>query len=389
MRKLKSWPRSEYFRYDVAAVLLGAALLVFLLATAKYGVSAPDEGYYYTVAHRLSLGEKMIADEWNLAQLVHLLNLLPNLLYMKLTGGTEGLILFMRYLFIEINTVFYAYIYVKLRPYKGWGVAAAFLFARVPLIAAAVAGLGNGMFHVGGGIEVMNSSEKAGPLGLFVSPGAIGLFLGRFCAGFFKAAWFIPVGLLIAFGALILLPGVKRRFVSGNAEFSLETPPRGAIMLVLLFLVVALRSFMGTTPAFSAGEYLSPLPALWAGLIPVLALAFGKAAGGYLADAVGGRLTAILSLGVCAVLLFIPGAPVAKLAALFLFNMTMPLTLHAARLILKGAKGAAFGLLTAALFVGIIPMLLSFSAPSSGVLYGCLALVSLAMLVPCMGKERA
>ena len=268
-------------------------------------------------------------------------------------------------------------------------VAAAFLFVRAPLAAAVIAGLGNGMFHVGGGIEVMNSSEKAGPLGLFVSPGAIGLFLGRFCAGFFKAAWFIPVGLLIAFGALILLPGVKRRFVSGNAEFSLEAPPRGAIMLVLLFLVVALRSFMGTTPAFSAGEYLSPLPALWAGLIPVLALALGKAAGGYLADAVGGRLTAILSLGVCAVLLFIPGAPVAKLAALFLFNMTMPLTLHAARLILKGAKGAAFGLLTAALFVGIIPMLLSFSAPSSGVLYGCLALVSLAMLVPCMGKERA
>ena len=266
-------------------------------------------------------------------------------------------------------------------------VAAAFLFVRAPLAAALIAGLGNGMFHVGGGIEVMNSSEKAGPLGVFVSPGAIGLFLGKFYADFFRTAWFIPVGLLTAFGAFILLPGVKRRFVSGNAEFSLDTPPRGWLMLALLFLVVALRSFMGTTPAFSTGEYLSALSPFWAGLIPVLLLAFGKAAGGFAADAIGGRLTAMISLWLCAVLLFIPGAPITKLAALFLFNMTMPLTLHAARSLLKNAKGAAFGLLTAALFVGIIPVLLSFSAPSSGILYGCLALVSLALLLPGMGKE--
>ena len=113
------------------AVSLGAVFVLFLAFTAKYGVSAPDEGYYYTVAHRLLLGEKMIADEWNLAQLVHLFNLLPNILYIKLTGGTAGLILFMRYLFIAVDAAFYAYVYCKLRCFKGWGVAAAFLFCAV------------------------------------------------------------------------------------------------------------------------------------------------------------------------------------------------------------------------------------------------------------------
>ncbi len=131
MRRLKTLSRSEYFISDLAAVLLGIFLCALLLLTAKYSVAMSDEGYYYTVAHRLTLGEHMIADEWNLAQLVHLFNLLPNILYMKRTGGTEGLILFMRYLFIAINTVFYGFVYVKLRRWKLWGATAAFLFAAV------------------------------------------------------------------------------------------------------------------------------------------------------------------------------------------------------------------------------------------------------------------
>ncbi len=131
VQRLKAWRASAYFLYDVLAAVLGALFLFALVCTAKNGAGVPDEGYYYTVAHRLTLGEKMIADEWNLAQLVHLFNLLPNILYMKLTGGTEGLILFMRYLFIAVLAVFYIYVYIKLRPYKGWGVAAAVLFCAV------------------------------------------------------------------------------------------------------------------------------------------------------------------------------------------------------------------------------------------------------------------
>ena len=131
MGRLKKATASEYFASDLAALLLGLGLCLLLLFTAKYGVGMSDEGYYYTVAHRLTLGEHMIADEWNLAQLVHLLNLLPNILFMKLTGSTEGLILFMRYLFIAIDLIYYCYVYIKLRRWKLWGAAAAFLFCAV------------------------------------------------------------------------------------------------------------------------------------------------------------------------------------------------------------------------------------------------------------------
>ena len=42
-------------------------------------------------------------------------------------------------------------------------------------------------------------------------------------------------------------------------------------------------------------------------------------------------------------------------AAVFLFNMTMPITLWAAARLIPGAKGFAFGLLTFALFLGFLP----------------------------------
>lgn len=131
MARINRLKKSEYFASDLTAIALGVFLCALLLATARYGVGMSDEGYYYTVTHRLLLGERMIADEWNLAQLVHLLNFLPNALYMKLAGGAEGLILFMRYLFIAIDTVFYGWVYYKLRKRKLWGVLAAFLFAAV------------------------------------------------------------------------------------------------------------------------------------------------------------------------------------------------------------------------------------------------------------------
>jgi len=131
MDRIKKWKYSEYFGSDITAALLGTVLFAALLLTAKYGVGMSDEGYYYTVTHRLILGEHMIADEWNLAQLVHLLNFIPNFAFIKLTGGTEGLILFMRYLFVFIVAVFYCFIYIKLRSRKLWGAAAAFLFSAV------------------------------------------------------------------------------------------------------------------------------------------------------------------------------------------------------------------------------------------------------------------
>jgi FSR family fosmidomycin resistance protein-like MFS transporter len=261
-------------------------------------------------------------------------------------------------------------------------VALAFAFRSVPILAMVVAGIGNGAFHVGGGIEVLNGSDtKAGPLGVFVSPGAIGLYFGRvFSANMLSLPWLLPVILLLSGGAILLLGKSEFREGSGNTPLSFDMPKNGLWLLILLFLVVVLRSFMGTTQAFSTGNLFSGSDSWRSGLVPVLCLAAGKAYGGFHGDRNGHIPTAILSLGICAIFLFFPLHPLLTLAALFLFNMSMPLTLFASARILKGAKGTAFGLLTAALFMGIVPFFLGLSVPVSNVLYGAIAAISGVML---------
>jgi hypothetical protein len=57
-------------------------------------------------------------------------------------------------------------------------VGAAFGLRYLPVAAAVTLGVGNGMFHVGAGVDVLNiSEEKSGALGVFISPGAFGIYL--------------------------------------------------------------------------------------------------------------------------------------------------------------------------------------------------------------------
>ena len=178
-------------------------------------------------------------------------------------------------------------------------VAVGFFFRGFPVGAAVICGLGNGMFHVGGGLEVMNGSEKAAPLGVFVSPGAVGLYLGTVFASFFSAhGWLLP--LIMLFTGLMLLSPVLRNgsFESQNSPLSLTLRENASFPLACLFFVVVFRSMLGG--AFSAG--LSGIP----GVVPVLCLALGKAAGGFAGDRLGVRAASIVSLGGAALLLLFP-----------------------------------------------------------------------------------
>ena len=118
-------------RCDIAAILLGICMLVFFLITARYGVGVPDEAFYYTIPQRILKGDRLFVDEWHLTQLASLFSLLPYWFFTTVTGGTEGLILYMRLFFTGINMLFYAYLYLRLRRYGIWGLLSAFLFCTI------------------------------------------------------------------------------------------------------------------------------------------------------------------------------------------------------------------------------------------------------------------
>ena len=256
-------------------------------------------------------------------------------------------------------------------------VATACFMGSAPLLMCATAGLGNAMFHVGGGLDTLNMSEgKSSLLGLFVSPGAFGLFLGSLLARTeFSAA--VPAAVLL-FTAILII-GLCR--APGNAELQISVRGAGAMALLALFLVVVLRSYTGFVFSFAWKRGIW----LW---IFTAGVVMGKAAGGILSDRFGAVRTSAVSLALSAGLFLISGNAVCGVVAVLLFNMTMPITLRAAADLLPGAKGLSFGLLTFALFLGFVPTALSLPAVSAGWMYALLAALSLALLLPALEVRR-
>lgn len=249
----------------------------------------------------------------------------------------------------------------------------------LPVPAAVTAGVGNALFHLGGGVDTLNRSrESAWALGIFVSPGALGLFIGTLWGrGASPALWLGPAGLLVLGGLILAL----RRGPSGNEAVDVSAPG-GYAPLPPLFLVVVLRSYMGMNQAFD-------WKAEWA-LVLTLALVLGKTAGGFAMDRLGARSASAISLGLASALYLASALPLPGVLAVFLFNMTMPVTLWAAARVMPGAKGFTFGLLTFALFLGYLPSMMGWPSLLTGpVRYGLVALLSLALLWFPLRKEAA
>lgn len=225
--------------------------------------------------------------------------------------------------------------------------ALAFLIPQ-PVPAAVTAGVGNALFHLGGGMDVLNSSgRRASSLGVFISPGALGLSIGAaWGRGASPALWLAPAGLLALGMAVVWMD--RQRPAPRNAPLDVSAP-NGYGVLLPLFLVVVLRSYMGMNQSFPWSREGS-----WA-LLLTLALALGKTAGGFAMDALGPRRSSLWSLVAAGVLYLFSALPLPGALAVFFFNMTMPVTLWAAAQAMPGAKGFSFGLLTFALFLGFLP----------------------------------
>lgn len=255
--------------------------------------------------------------------------------------------------------------------------AAAYAFSGAPTLLAAIAGLGNALFHVGGGLDTLNRSDgRAGALGVFVSPGALGLFLGTLAGrSAFPAAPF-PLLLLIAAAAIWLCCGRTE-----NAPLHLSLPRLGGAALAALFGAVCLRSCAGFLFSFPWKT------GAWSAVF-VLCVVLGKTAGGFLFDRAGGRGAALMSLIPAAALFLFAAHPLCGCIAVLLFNMTMPVTLRAAASLLPGAKGLSFGLLTFALFLGFLPAFFGLLPSSeSGGVCAALSLLTLALLLPVLPKR--
>lgn len=159
---------------------------------------------------------------------------------------------------------------------------------------------------------------------------------------------------------------------------------RGALRLtVCCLLVVILRSYIGMAVTFPWKT------GVLAGVLSVLAVAGGKALGGLLGAWRGAFRTAAVSLPLAAFCYLFSAAMPVGLAALLLFNMTMPITLYWMICAFPKQPGFAFGFLTFALFLGFLPAYFGWKTELAGNIMGCMgSVLSLLLLAAGLGARR-
>jgi MFS transporter, FSR family, fosmidomycin resistance protein len=227
-------------------------------------------------------------------------------------------------------------------------ITASTLLMQAPLLAVLMAGVGNALFHVGGGAASLNLAHgKAALPGIFVAPGALGLMIGTLIGkgGYFIAWPFI----LLLIGSVVLVLIIPKPEIATPRE--LPGNPKWFEAVILLLLVsVATRSLVGLSLILPWKSDMILLVALTGAVV------MGKALGGILGDRFGWATVAASGLAVSAPLLaFFAQIPAVAILGTFLFNLSMPITLICLAEMLPGKNGFAFGLTTLALIIGAWP----------------------------------
>ena len=254
--------------------------------------------------------------------------------------------------------------------------------------AAVCAGVGNALFHAGGGVYVLDKFGNSGALGIFVSPGAIGLYLGTIWGKGDGLSYIIPmIIMLIAAVFIFVSPYIlgcdDKKGAAAEEFFSFKASLPVCTAAVLFFAVVVIRSLGGFALLFP--WKITTMAAFAA----VLVTAGGKALGGFVSDFFGKEKAAAASMLGAALLYLFSDNIICGLGAILLFNMSMPITLRAAADIFRGGRGFSFGLLTFALFLGYVPVYTgSGSMQISSVTMVFLCIISAAMLLAGFALQR-
>jgi FSR family fosmidomycin resistance protein-like MFS transporter len=276
-------------------------------------------------------------------------------------------------------------------------IAGAVLVASLnPFVAVLVAGVGSGLFHVGGGALTFQSAQgRASNAGVFASPGVLGLALGGALAAA-SVFPFVPMalGLMAVCGLIAIAPIAGKTETTPNLPQgrSASSQRRGErtieqhdLIMIALLAGIALRSAVWTT-----------LDALMHSRIDMLlmlgAAAFaGKLAGGFLADRIGWRIWAMAALAGAAVLLTLASQNTAALLlGVALLQSATPAALMAVYQAVPRypatAAGLAFGLAIAIgglpVYSGVLP------AVSSPLVLGGVIVLAAVALGWGMGRVR-
>ena len=119
---------------SIIELLIIMISVVLLLNRAKYGYCFNDEPFCYTIAQRISYGDKLITDEWHVTQNIGPLLLPLYSIYHFFCSSNEGILLTFRYVYCAIWFLCCLLVYIVLRKrYKFAVVAFCYIIFFSPL----------------------------------------------------------------------------------------------------------------------------------------------------------------------------------------------------------------------------------------------------------------
>lgn len=253
------------------------------------------------------------------------------------------------------------------------------LLKNIPMAAMIVVALGNAAFHVGGGADTLKESNGFCESGVFVSFGALGVYfgtlLGKSEIGF--------VAILCALAACGIGELITSRHPVREIDVKCVFEKKVSIVVVIAVLLVAI-----IVRAVSGGTLPKPSESVDIAAIAVVCVFLGKLSGGFIADALSPKITALSAL----LLASLSGAfdnAICYLISLTLFNMAMPITLYALYSALPKNAGLAFGLTTLGLLLGTIPaFFFSFEGVGRVLFIASNLATAVALVIVLKGRER-
>lgn len=103
-------------------------LSAMLFIKCRYGFANIDESFYLTIPYRLTQGDVLLLHEWHLSQLISWVLQIPVRAYLLLFGGTDGMILSFRYLYVGVHICSSTALYLMLRKHSRIGAVLSCVF---------------------------------------------------------------------------------------------------------------------------------------------------------------------------------------------------------------------------------------------------------------------
>lgn len=237
---------------DATACVLFVFFAVYYFIRIRYGLTMIDESFYYTLPHRYMLGDRLIVDEWHVSQFSVPLQYLPFKLFYSLTGGTDGVILYFRILFMVCWLCFFAYLYCRLRKFGWAGLAAAAVFpVFVPCTCMTLNYYNMSLMAMALVGTILFIREKHSAFVLF------------FCGFVFACGVLaepLTAFIYFAYSVAVLIVAVKQKKTANESVYSFVVNKRHWLFLTVGICIAAATFFVFLLSRVSATEIIKAIP---------------------------------------------------------------------------------------------------------------------------------